>query len=103
MTRTSKALTGVVIAASLMAGGCTDAGRDTAGGRTPAQLAEDRADAERQCPRTPEYRFTTDGCSMFADGAWQQCCVARAVAVGLRMAVSAPVRRAMRRRRPWSW
>ncbi|MBM4442691.1 MAG: hypothetical protein FJ027_19910 [Candidatus Rokubacteria bacterium] len=75
MTGTSRLLTGVLIAAAVVAGGCTGAGRDTAGGRTPAQLAVDRQDAEGNCPRRPDYQFWTDGCSMFPDGGWQQCCV----------------------------
>jgi len=55
--------------------------RNTIGGYTPEQLAqvaqEARADCElrRGAGSVPPTPFTTDGCSVWPDCAWQKCCV----------------------------
>jgi len=41
----------------------------------PAQAAAIEARAAQRCRLSPERKFTTDGCSMFPDSGWVQCCV----------------------------
>ena len=51
----------------------------TIGGWEPAALQKRADEATAACRmrtgKTPPRGFTTDGCSMVPDGAWQTCCV----------------------------
>ncbi|HEX9818398.1 MAG TPA: hypothetical protein VGD07_02135, partial [Methylomirabilota bacterium] len=75
---------GVALAVLLLTAACTPAG-DTIGGPeyTAEALGRLKAEAEAACEQrrqpVPPHPFTTDGCSMWPDSAWQACCVAHDV------------------------
>jgi hypothetical protein len=80
MTTTSSPGAWTMLALTLLVGGCTVSDRSTIGGRTETELTAFATRAAEQCAwrgaaNRPDYRFTTDGCSMFPDGGWQDCCV----------------------------
>ena len=65
---------------ALASAACTRHERHTVGGYSAEQLAVITEDARAKCAvqrgaDLPPYEFTTDGCSMFPDGQWRQCCV----------------------------
>jgi hypothetical protein len=71
---------GLLLAIAAALGGCTPT-RSTIGGYTDEELARVAQQAREDCEGRrgvadiPPYPFTTDGCSLWPDGAWQTCCV----------------------------
>jgi hypothetical protein len=48
---------------------------DPADLRALEQRATERCAAARSDGRLPQYAFTTDGCSLWPDGHWGECCI----------------------------
>lgn len=70
----------ILVGTALPLSFCTPT-RSTIGGHTASQLDEVAGAARAECLArrpggdVPPHPFTTDGCSLWPDGAWQGCCV----------------------------